>query len=364
MVTNVVAHRPTNVVPNRTLYRVLWLFGAALIIITLSAAYTSWAESLIDKFGIAFNSGPTMTLFVLFYLAFSLREVSADEVGAAFCYGGALVALTSGLHFVPFGLMQIRKGPRTVQEFQSPGEPEKVQKTEDSVPLESGMVRPIRVVTGGPKAGKDDILDTRMTITLSFFVQWAITDVLLYASNYGSAEEIEKQVRDIGEAILAEIATEHTPAGFIDSLPKINILLVARIGERFENSGVRIISTRLVSPDVSHEVSKALAGIPKARAETKQVEIRAEGDKTSRIKIGEGTAAAELALLTAQAKGRKAMKEALDISGESVIAAEAIRGLSDKTDVLVAGAEGGMRDMMSLVKGAQSALNPSRGAKK
>jgi len=61
-------------------------------------------------------------------------------------------------------------------------------------------------------------------------------------------------------------------------------------------------------------------------------------------------------LLTAQANGRKVIMDALKVKGDIVLATEAVRGLSDKTDVLIVGAESGMRDVMGLVKGAQSAL--------
>ena len=299
-----------------------------------------------------------MAIFSAVYLALSFRVVRADEVGAMFFYGKALKILQPGLHFTPLWLMQIKKGPRTVQEFQCPGEPENVQKTGDEVPLQDGMVRPIRVVTGGHNpSSADTILNTRMTMTLSFFVQWAITDVLDYVSNYGTDKDVEKQVRDIGEAILAEIAVRHSPASFIDDLLNVNKELASTVTKRFRNSGVRIISTRLISPDVSHDVSKALADIPKVRAEAEQAKHRAEGEKVSLTKQGEGKAAAELALLRARSKGQKDMAVALGVTGEAILASEAVRGLSDKTDVLVVGAEGGMKDVMGLVKGAQSALN-------
>ncbi|MDE1925379.1 MAG: hypothetical protein KGH79_04375 [Patescibacteria group bacterium] len=359
----VVGHRPTKVNPNPKLYWLLWFCGVAIVIIPLIIALVGWSYPLFDKFGMNFEGGPTAILFDLVFFALSLKEVPANKVAAAFCYGGALVILPSGLHFVPFLLMQIKDGPRPVQEFQCPGEPENVFKGDDKEPLPAGMVRPIRVVTGGPKTegGKDGLLNERMTIVLNFVVQWAITDVLDYVSNYGSVAEVEKQVRDIGEALLAEVAVSHSAESFIDNLPKTNDHLVTKIGERFENSGVKIISTRLISPDVSHEVSKALAGIPEERAKAQQTVIKSEADKTRRTKEGEGTAAAEFALLDAQAKGRREIMKRLRVSGEAVLASEAVRGLSDKTDVLVAGAEGGMKDVMSIVKGAQGALQSGNG---
>ncbi len=365
--TSTAGRSPANVPEHPNLYRVFWFGGVAIIIVMLIfvLGLGVWSITLYDEFGVRFDGGPTMLLLTLIYLALSLKEVRADEVAGAFCYGKALVRLISGLHFVPFGLMQISKKSRTVQEFQCPGEPEEVFKGDDKDPLPDGMVRAIRAVTRAPKVGESGILDTQMTLSVNFVVQYAIMDIFDYIANFGSKEEIERQLRDVGEVKIIEDITQNTPAGFIKKLPVINARLAGQVRERFENSGVKIISIRLVSPDISHEVSSALANVPKARAEAAQVEIKAGGEQARLTKEGAGRAAAELALLNAKATGQKKVMDELNVSGETVIAAEAVRALSDKTDVLVVGAESGMRDVTGLVKGAQSALaaTTSKGAR-
>ena len=353
---------PADVQENPKLYRKLLLCGLTIILAMLVVAWATWSITLFDEFGLVFSGGPTMTLIVTAYLAFSLKEVRADEVAGAFCYGKALRRLRSGLHFVPFGLMQVKKASRTVQEFQCPGEPEEVFKGDDGDTLPDGMVRPIRAVTRAPKKEEKGILDTQMTLSVNFVVQYAITNVFDYISNFGSKEQIEKQLRDVGEVKVVEDITQNTPAGFIKKLPVINEGLAGQVRKRFKNSGINIISVRLVSPDISHDVSTALANVPKARAEAAQVDIRAGGEQSRLTKEGAGRAAAELALLNAQATGREAMKKALGVTGETIMAGEAVRALSDKTDVLVVGAKSGMRDVMGLVKGAQSALAATKGA--
>lgn len=348
---------PADVPEHPELYWPILFGGMAIIAIMLIIALTTWSSLLFDGLGITFNSGPTAIVFVIIYLVLSFKEVRADEVAGAYHYGKALVRLNSGPHFAPFGLMQILKAPRTVQEFQCPGEPETIQKGDDKVPLEPGMVRPIRAVTRAPKASEKDLLDTQMTLEVSFVVQYAITDILDYKANFGSKEEIEKQLRDIGEVTIVEDITQNTPASFINTLPDINEKLAGQVKKRFKNSGIKVVSVRLISPDITHDVSKALANIPIARAEAKQVEIKAGGEQVRLTREGDGKASAELAMLNARAEGQKRMMKQLKVGGEVIIAAEAVRGLSDKTDVLVVGAEGGMRDVMGLVKGAQSTLN-------
>lgn len=351
---------PADVRENTKLYWVLWYVGLAIIVAGIFVAKLLWGVLTLYE---QIDLGQSALILVGLYIVLSLKEVSANEVGAAFCYGKALTELKSGLHFIPFGLMQIRKGPRWVQEFQCPGEPESVFKGDDKEKLPEGMVRPIRMVTGdaNPKS-TDPVLNSRMTITLSFFVQWAVTHVLQYASNYGTGEQVEKQVRDIGEAILAEYATQHSAASFIDALKSINACLTREVQKGFKNSGVRIISTRLISPDVSHDVSKDLAGIPQARAKAEQTMITAEGKKVQLTREGEGAAAAKKAMLIAEAEGTKKKMDALGVGGDAILAAESVKEILGETDVLLMG-QGGAADAMKLVKSAQAVLQSGPGRK-
>lgn len=356
MMSAIIPISPADVPEHPVLHRTL-LYGTGMVLLGLLVlGWLQWSNSLYSWHDIKFNTGPTIVVFVLIYGTLSLKEVRPDEIGGAFFYGRALVRFESGLQLLPPGLMQMKKAPRAVQERQYPDEPEKVFKKDDREDLPEGMVRPIRVVTRGPEEGENDMLDGRMTLDISFVIQYAIIDIFDYVANFGSTTAIEKQLRDIGEITIAEKASRETPASFIKDLPNINAELVSKTQARFEHAGVRIISARLISPDISHGVSTALADVPVALAKAKQAAALAEGEKIKRTKEGEGSAAAELAMLTAQAEGRKKMMDALQIPGETVIASEAVRGLSDKTDVIVVGAESGMRDIMGIVKGAQSAL--------
>lgn len=363
-------NEPADVPGNPAFYAELWFFGLAIIIALSVIAWMTWDDPILDVFGIIFNEGSTLLFIATIYLILSLKEVSAHEIAGAFCYGKALAPISPGLHFVPLGLMQIKSVSRTVQEFQCPGEPEIVYKGDDKDELPVGMVRPIRAVTRAPKSKKTNkkenetateeeeggVLDTQMTLSINFVVQYAINDVFDFVSNFGNKEEIEKQLRDVGEIQIVEDITQNTAAGFIKKLPEINAKLVGEVRKRFLNSGINIISVRLISPDITHGVSEALANVPKERADAQAVVIRASGEEIRLTKVGAGTAAAERSLLTARAEGRKLMMDKLGVDGASVLAAEAVRDISSKTNVIVTGGEGGMRDMLSLVIGAKSAL--------
>ncbi len=343
----------------------MWLLGigAFVVLVLLTVAYARWDTLLFeDVLGLTFNGGPTVLLICGIFLVLSLAVVGADEVAGAFFYGKALKKLDSGLHIVPFGLMQVVRAPRTVQQFQCPDEPERVFKGDDRDQLPQGMVRAIRAVTREPTADEKGILDVQMTLDINFVVQYAIEDIFAYVANFGTVTNIEKQLRDIGEITVAEDITRNTPSSFIRNLPKSNKKLIITVIKRFMHSGVRVISVRLISPDVSHKVSSELANIPVERAKAQQTVIKAEADKSKRIKERQGDAVGELAWLKAQAEGRKKIKDDLEVDGDAVLASEAVRGILKETDVILAGGEGGMKDVMAFVKGAQSAF--SSGTKK
>lgn len=355
-------HSPTNVTPNRGLYAFLWVCGLAIIGVLLLISWLTRDVLLLRVGAIEFDSGLTALELAFFYAALSFRMAPTDTSAGAYCYGKALVRLSSGPHFVPCGLMQFATRSRLVQEFQCPGEPERVFRGHDNEALPPGMVRPIRVVTREPKGDETSILDAQMSPVVSFVVQYVIYDLLDFNANFGSTEQVEKQTRDIGEIIIAERASNTTPAGLIRELPKINETLIGEMGTRLNHLGIKIISVRMVSPDISRKVSEALAGIPEERAKAQQTVIKAGAEETRLTKEGAGKASAKQAMLTAEALGRRKMMEELKVTGAEVLAAETANALVNAGTVVV-GAGGGMQDLMGVVKAAQTALRPKGGTK-
>ncbi|MHB8860113.1 MAG: SPFH domain-containing protein [Minisyncoccota bacterium] len=350
---------PANVPADKDLYWMLWWSGLAIVgILLLVAAAMHGMSFKVGK--VDFDGGLTALEAAVFYVILSFKVAPADTNAGAYCYGKALVRIPSGLHFIPCLLMQLEPRSRLVQEFQCPGEPEKVFRGHDDEPLPDGMVRPVRVVTREPKEGETSILDAQMTLIVSFVVQYVITDVFDFIANFGDSKQVEKQVRDIGEIILAEVASTTTPAGFIKKLPQTNESLITKMVDRLNHLGIKIISVRMISPDVSKAVSTALAGIPEERAKAEQVKIRAAGEEVRLTKEGVGNAAAKQAMLFAEAIGRKKMATELEVTGQEVLAAETASTLANAGTVVV-GAGGGMQDLMGVVKAAQIALQPKGG---
>lgn len=359
----------TGLKESKFLYFVLWGLGIAVLIALGVGAKLFWDVNLITYFDL----GPSCVAIALILLATSIKTRGLNQYGIAFFYKRPLKLLSVGPHLIPIGVMQFETYSKEIQEFQCPDEPDKVFKGHDSDTLPDGQVRPIRITTGAPKRNsktgetirKGGVLAVQSTFIASFVFRWRIqaggknifrTLQTLGLSFKDIKTQVEKQLRDIGEAVVAEYASEKTMEQFIAGLRKVNAALLEESSTRFGDTGIEIISALLISPDLGQTTSESLATIPKARADAQNKIVLAEAKEIELTRAGVGNANAARALLDAKASGQKRIMEALDVSGESVLASEAVAGLSEKTDVIIAGAQGGMTDVMGLVKGAESAL--------
>lgn len=353
--------------PNSSLHKTLVILSVVMLGIMTSVAIAGYYYGV--KIGPTDLYVSTLVLMVLVaYIFLSLKQVDANQLAGTFAYGRPLVYHEPGLHYVPFLLMQIRVELGTVQQFQSPGEPEEVFKGHDKEDLPDGMVRPIRVLTAakakdlmGVETVDGDHLNSRMTLVVNFFTRFRITDIFDFVQNYGSVTELKKQVRDTGESELAEIASVNTPATFNARLEETNENLAGKVKDCYQLAGAEFINMRLIAIDVSHEVSEALAQVVEANAKAEKTVIDAEAAKKSATLAGQGAAAAKLSDLTAEAKGLKKRMDALGVGGDAILAAETVQGLS-KQSVIIAGAEGGMRDLMAIAVGAQRSLTNNKPA--
>ncbi|HUQ30220.1 MAG TPA: SPFH domain-containing protein [Candidatus Paceibacterota bacterium] len=345
--------------PHLALYWSLVLATACLYIAALITAVFSWTMPIFSFTGEYFTFGPGLLLGALVHFVLSIKSVEADKVAGLFFYGKALHKAEPGPHFVPLGLMQLRKESRAFQEFQFPGDPEKVFHGDDKVDLPEGMVRPIRVVTRSPKDTEKEHLDVQMTLVVNFVVQFRVVNIFDFVANIGTLKEAERQMRDAGETTLAEAITIRTAGQVVTGLSDINSLLEDAIQKRIEGWGVEMISARMVAPDITHDVSIALANIPIARAQAEKTVIDARATRAKLTEEGQGAADAREALLTGEAKGLEAQKKLLGLAnGETVLAAQVAQAVVGNEKTILIGGESGMKDVMAIVKGAEAALKP------
>ncbi len=337
-------------------YAIVWLIG--LFVFEFGGARTT-------IIGLDFDFGLCLMAAVLVHAVLSLKMVGADELGGIYFYGMVLAPAGRGLHFVPFGLVQLVTASRQIFEIGFPADdPDQVFHGDDKDPLPEGKVRPIRVVTRAPKTEEAGLLDVQMTLDIHFFVQLAIIDVFEWIANIGTKESASKQLRAIGEPIISEEVATKVVGGVIKDLAAINEKLASDVREVTKHWGVEIISTRIPAPDISHPLSAALAAIPVASATAQATVLAAEATKTKLTREGEGAAGAELAVLKARAQGQKQMKDDLGVDGDAVLAAETARNFlpkDGKGNTVVVGAQGGIADILGAVKAAQGVLQTGGG---
>ncbi len=363
---------PNEVEESGYLYGTLIAIGIAFAFALGAFSAFDW-NGLLFKFGeVEFNMGPGVLLIDLAFVTASLVNgyVGAKSIAGAYFAGKALKNLDSGLHFATIGLMNLNRQPKGIQERQEPDDnPDNVFHGEDLAELPKGMTRPIRIVTGAPKAaakpvtkwrGDEDTLETRMTIDTSFATQWQITGVIDFVANYGSEKQFLQQLRDVGEATLSEEFAMRSVSEVVSQQQAINTILYGRVQQRFPHSGIKIISVRLISPNLGHRVSSALADIAEARSKATAAITTAEAARVTAIKAGEGEGGKDKARFTGRAAGLKAIKDKLGVGGDAILAAETSRDIAEKLPkegTFVLGASNGIADIVGVSKVVQAALN-------
>ncbi len=346
------------------LYRRLMVLTGIGYAALLGLGMATWSVMLIPFF----NLGALFFLFALIHFARSWVIVDKDEWAAFFFYGRALKLVEAGPHFRPWLLMQLEKAPKGIQQFQAPGEPEEIFHGDEKLSLPPGMVWPIRITTREPLETEKGHLDVQMPTEWSFYVQFQILDFFLFLARVGSFEHAVKMIRDTGEAVLNEFASEMTVNGMIANIKVINATIDNRIRALANKWSMQIYEAKALTPNISHGVATALAGIPIARAEREQMEERAAGTRKKLEEEGAGAASAEGASLTVKAAGRKAWleaeadgleakKKALGVEGSEILAAEVASDAFDKANsILMGGNTNGVAELVATVKATNAAL--------
>ena len=318
-----------------------------------------------------FNLGGAFIVLALLFAASAITTIRTDEWAGFYFFGRALKLARPGPHITFPGLVQtVRAIPRSMKQIQCPGEPEDVYHGDEKSDIPDDMVWPIRVTTRGPTEDETGILDVQMTIEWSFYVQFQILDFFMFVSNVGSFELAKQLIRDSGEKVLKEFASERTLRGVIEDLAIVDDALDNRIRELANRWGMQIFEANTLAPNISHPLAEELRNLPVANLKAEQVRLAAAGELVRLTMEGEGVAAATLARLTSEATGRqlflegeaaglKAKKKALGISGDSILAGEvASDAFKDANAVLMGGS--GVADLFATVEATKKVMNEGK----
>lgn len=370
-----------------------YYWATVALYITLQVVLGSYAwlslSTEVIPVGIPINVGVTILILQALHLGGSLKSIGVNDLAGFSLFGRPWFIPKSGLYVVPLWLLKLIRADRNYKDARFPGPANKifrVSRTQqeareggDMPPQEKDMVRPIFVMTGEPRLTKPDLkalkesgeenpLDRQLSVEIAYFVRYRPDQeyggIFRIARNLASQtgnidERIKDLVQEQSERDMKAVLSRHTPATIIENWELINKVFVMKLRLVAMRLGIDVDKSGggLDDLNVSHPTAEAQAEVTREQFRRLATITKAEAEKVKRQKEREGDAAGELAWLNAQAKGRKAMKDALGVEGDAVLASEAVRGILKETDVILAGGEGGMGDVMRLVKGAQSAFN-------
>ncbi len=357
---------------NETIQEIMvepWIYSATLIGYTIVALILAILAVSFGDVNSTFGWGGAVLGLLVMHFLFSFSQVNENERAGVLFFGAPVREFNPGFVFHPMGILELKKLPKSPIQVQFPGDPEKVYKGSDEeyfkLPEDGrkGHVLPIRAVTGkskGDTAGEAGILNSQMTLEVTFYVRWVIEQFWLYLVTVGDQEETNRQFRDSGERVIIQEIAKRTVAEVVEELHAINDALATRFEEITQDYGVKIVETAMLSPDINHKVNESLRDVVNAKAKGIQTVIAANAERVRLTEIGAGEAAAKLAELDALSKGAKA----LGVFAGDVIDLEKTRAMAQgNATVIVDGgskASGIVGLGARLVIGADSTRNNSK----
>lgn len=338
--------RHINVEPKGKYYQ--WVVGGIALLFVLSIVF-SLLQIGIHIGELTLPYGVVLLVFLIAYILASIRFVQTDEIGGIMVLERPAKEVEAGIAFVPLWLTELHTFPLSVQQTQFPADPELISKRRDAEGLLPGQVRPIRITTHAPRKPKDsdDMLDVQMTIEVTFAVRWQIErgDFFNFFVNIpgdgweAKKAEINRQMRDSGETDLVEEVSKYTLGEVLKNIETLNGGLATCLQENVGHWGILILEARMQTPDITHELNIALAGIPTARANAEATVTNAEAEKIRLTREGEGRAAAKRAELTAEGEGLIGAARALEMEGQDYLALQIARDTVGEGDLII-GLEG------------------------
>jgi len=273
------------------------------------------------------------TLTQALWILASIKVFRVDELGAITFYELPMIRVRRGPKLVIALLFQVYRFSGSMQNDQFPGEPELIQRTDDSKPLstieitrdgrkiQALMVRPIRITTSAPKPELgDQILNTQMVLEVTFWARWIIVDPFLMMVNTGGdIERVRSQMRDTGETLLNDEFTTKTPAELVSNFRSIRDALEEALAKSVKTWGIAVSTAGITSPDLNHALASALRDVATEKAKSEGVKAKAKGDRVKVEQAGYAEGKAIEEILAGKGRG---LKRSAALAGEGITPAD------------------------------------------
>lgn len=316
-----------------------WLLWSTTIVFYALALLCAFVLGIYDVgsadklLGMEWNSGLSLLIVLAGYTASQFKSIKADELGAIDFFGKPMCLVRPGPVFVP-PLCSFNKEVARSQQNELPAEPEKIWRGKDdqaaTVPAEEaarGFRPPNRVVFGNYnkdesdklKIPTDDPLDRRMTQEVAFTVTLAMDDYIRFITTVGSYKEALQRINDLSLVVCQELFGGLTPAVANCQLNKFSGKIREALVISTESWGLKLVQFNIKQIVLAHKLNESVQGIAVAGAEAVAVGKRAEGEKKKRTLEGEGSAAAEKAILTARGEGIRDGAKAAGVEADTFL---------------------------------------------
>jgi len=317
--------------------------GANLLVLTL--AILLWEPTMIGQ--IPWNWGTAILFVQILYVGLSLKSVGPTDFGAVLLFGKPIYPINSGLNLVPWKLSKAIVVTKNIIQIVI-GTPQTNREDKPvSIEDETGLAtilrdeEPFRVTTADisdlPNASPEEKaslnpLHKTLTVDPLVILTFRVKDVLLFLENIGSLEQLMKISSQTARGVLQRVAGQNTLARILGNLhditQEIGNAMEERLGEKkpdekktkggkenLPDCGINFMTAMIASLGINHDTNKKIAENVQAGFKASTVAKESEGDATRIRNLGNATAGAEKALLTARAAGVKLLGESASTPG-------------------------------------------------
>lgn len=184
-----------------------------------------------------------------------------------------------------------------------------------------------------------DGLSGRVTAEVVFIVRWRVYEpkATQFLRKVGSVSEANRQIEDELVSVANRLLTRMSVAQALENIAWFNAHLYFAIIKRTLEWGIRVDTAYAKTFNLHHDLNDAIG-------EVAQAEFKGRAEKILIQRRGEGEANAiellEKGRLSGKAAGLKKMTTQLNLTGQEVVSAEAVKDLAAGGNTIVVGTEG------------------------
>lgn len=358
-------------------------FLATAVLVIIEFLNIKYVPREITAFGIPFAPQWILHVAIAVYLAFGFRSVAIDKVAGIDFAGKPVSQLGNGLTWFFYGLFTYTEESAFLVQAEFPGDANHIDWGPEKDPLTPGKVRPIYVQTGeNPNGTLPSDKQTNLGIAALAKIQTTKERFFDLVRNtppidpengaeilqtiVGNSKatprllEIVRYLRDTMARIAAEIVgqlsygelTAHR--ALIDKWSEERLRLeVTKWGVELREGGFTILNP-------GHDYNEAQNKRQEASATRDATVMVAEGEAKAITLKGDANNNVLKGQFEAEAAGKKAIKDALEVSGEAILASELGEKIAEGGNTVIADGLGGLGAMF---RAGTEAMENAKGKK-